>query len=109
VNQASWDSACARIAELEAEVARLNREVRKWQSRRMVAEQKLGYEEKLRARAEATLAAERARVEQMEPVWLTAMMAVRFYHELGSEFDCAGGMRSIAEAVDATRPAPEEE
>ncbi len=61
------------------------------------------------ARAEATLAAERARVEQMEPVWLTAMMAVRFYHELGSEFDCAGGMRSIAEAVDATRPAPEEE
>jgi hypothetical protein len=42
-----------RIAELEAEVARLNREVRKWQSRRMVAEQKLGYEEKLRARAEA--------------------------------------------------------
>jgi predicted nucleic acid-binding Zn-ribbon protein len=43
----------AHCEKLEAEVARLNSEVRKWKSRRTVAEQKLGYEEKLRARAEA--------------------------------------------------------
>jgi hypothetical protein len=42
-----------RAEQAEAKVALLNREVRKWKSRRMVAEQKLGYEEKLRARAEA--------------------------------------------------------
>jgi hypothetical protein len=46
-------AADALIAALTDRCEELEREVRKWKSRRMVAEQKLGYEEKLRARAEA--------------------------------------------------------
>ena len=46
----------ARIAELEAKVAQAQKDARKWQARRQSAEQKLGYEEKLRGEAEAEVA-----------------------------------------------------
>jgi len=42
----------AEVARMDARAERAEAEVRKWKARRMVAEQKLGYEEKLRARAE---------------------------------------------------------
>lgn len=62
----SRELADAAIAECLEEIERLEAEVRKWKARRMSAEQKLGYEEKLRERAEGELAALKAIAIDME-------------------------------------------
>ena len=50
--------------------------------------------------AEAKVGRLKAETKLMQQFWMTAMMAVRFYHELGDEFDCKAAMASLAEAAE---------
>jgi len=82
----------ATIAALEAEVERLTAE------RDHFREKTEDHIERGN-RLEAKLAELEAR---MRSFWLLALTAVRFYDELGDEYDCKAGMQTLSEAAHDT-------